>query len=224
MAFLAAVLLLTAFVVVERRVRWPLVDLSLLKDPRFSVLIVAGTVANVAYGVTIFLSTLYLQQVRDLDPLLAGLAFLGPSIGAAIGGALSGRLSSHRSPSGVMAATTLLSAVSLAALAAVANWPGYLCALAASGFALGLAYAFTTVATQAVVRPERAGEAAGITLTALITVAGVGVAVSSTVLEVLRANGSSTGSAIDAILAALAGMLLVAGLLVAAVTRRRVAT
>lgn len=220
-AFLAALLLLTAFVVVERRVRWPLVDLSLLKDPRFSVLIVAGTIANVAYGVTIFLSTLYLQQVRDLDPLLAGLAFLGPSIGAAIGGTLSGRLSSHSSPSGVMAATTLLAAVSLAALAAVGNWPGYLCALAASGFALGLAYAFTTVATQAVVRPERAGEAAGITLTALITVAGVGVALSSTVLEVLRANGSSTGAAIDAILAALAGMLLVAGLLVAAITRRR---
>ena len=40
-------------------------------------LVVAGTVSNVAYGVTIYLSTLNLQQVRSLDPLTAGLAFLG---------------------------------------------------------------------------------------------------------------------------------------------------
>ena len=33
---------------------------------------------------------------------------------------------------------------------------------------MGLVYAFTTVATQAVVRPERAGEAAGVALTSLV--------------------------------------------------------
>ena len=54
----------------------------------FTVLVIAGTVANIAYGVTIFLSTMYLQQVRGLDPLTAGLAFLGPSAGAALGGGL----------------------------------------------------------------------------------------------------------------------------------------
>ena len=48
----------------------------------------------------------------------------------------------------------------------------YVIALSACGFTLGLVYAFTTVATQAVVRPERAGEAAGVTLTSLVTLAG----------------------------------------------------
>ncbi|MGZ8746504.1 MAG: hypothetical protein ACXWZ2_05610 [Mycobacterium sp.] len=68
---------------------------------------------------------------------------------------------------------------------------------------VGLVYAFTTVATQAVVRPERAGEAAGVTLTALVTLAGVGVAVSGTVLEMLARGGQSTATAIDMILGVL---------------------
>ena len=68
---------LALFVVVENRVRWPLVDLSLVRNPRFTVLVIAGAIANIAYAVTIFLSTLYLQQVRALDPLMAGLVFLG---------------------------------------------------------------------------------------------------------------------------------------------------
>ena len=89
---------LAVFVVVEKRVRWPLVDLSLVQNPRFTVLVIAGTIANIAYGVTIFLSTMYLQEVRGLDPLTAGLVFLGPSAGAALGGVLAGRRSRGGDP------------------------------------------------------------------------------------------------------------------------------
>ena len=162
----------------------------------------------------IFLSTLYLQQVRGLDPLMAGLVFLGPSAGAALGGVLSGRLATSRPPVLVMGLTSVVAAVSLAVLAAASSWPVYLPALTACGFTLGLVYAFTTVATQAVVRPERAGEAAGVTLTALVTLAGVGVAVSGTVLEMLERGGMSTGGAIDTILGVLAALLLPAGAVV----------
>ncbi|HEX3546081.1 MAG TPA: MFS transporter [Mycobacterium sp.] len=84
-AFTGSFVTLALFVVVESRVRWPLVDLSLAKNSRFTVLVIAGTIANIAYAVAIFLSTMYLQQVRGLDPLMAGLAFLGPSAGAALG-------------------------------------------------------------------------------------------------------------------------------------------
>jgi predicted MFS family arabinose efflux permease len=176
--------------------------------------VIAGTIANVAYGVTIFLSTMYLQQVRGLDPLRAGLAFLGPSAGAALGGAISGRLAASRPPVLVMGLTSVAAALSLAALAASSSWFSYLPALTACGFTLGLVYAFTTVATQAVVRPERAGEAAGVTLTALVTLAGVGVAASGTVLEMLQRAGLSTGDAVDAIVAVLAALLLPAGVVV----------
>jgi EmrB/QacA subfamily drug resistance transporter len=218
-AFGCALAALAVFVAVENRVRWPLVDLSLARNARFTVLVIAGTVANVAYGVTIFLSTMYLQQVRGLDPLAAGLAFLGPSAGAALGGVLAGRLAASRPPVLVMGATTVAAALSLAALAASHSWVLYLPALSACGFTLGLVYAFTTVATQAVVRTERAGEAAGVTLTALVTLAGVGVAVSGTVLEMLQRVGMSPAGAIDAIVVVLAALLLPAGVVVLSIAR-----
>jgi predicted MFS family arabinose efflux permease len=210
-AFACAIAAIAAFIVVEHRVRWPLVELSLLRNARFTVLVVAGTIANIAYGVTIFLSTLYLQQVRGLDPFTAGLAFLGPSAGAALGGVLAGRLAASRPPVLVMGLTTVAAAVSLAALAVSHDWVFYLSGLTACGLTLGLVYAFTTVATQTVVRTERAGEAASVTLTALVTLAGVGVAVSGTVLEMLQLDGMSPAGAVDAIVSVLAAVLLPAG-------------
>jgi predicted MFS family arabinose efflux permease len=190
-----------------------------MRDIRFTVLVAAGTIANIAYGVTIFLSTVYLQDARGLDPLAAGLVFLGPSAGAALGGVLSGRLAAQQ-PVRVMGLTTLLAAVSLGLLAAARDWALYLPALTACGFSLGLVYAFTTVATQAVVSPQRAGEAAGIALTAMIAMGGVGVAVAGTMVERLHSGGMSTAGGIGAILGALAAALLPAGLLVLAVARR----
>jgi EmrB/QacA subfamily drug resistance transporter len=219
--FLLSVALLAAFVAVETRVRYPLINLSLLRNARFTVLVVAGTVANIAYVVTVFLSTMNLQQVRGLDPLMAGLAFLGPSAGAALGGPVSGRLATRNKPFAVMGIGCTVAAVSLAVLAASDNFVVYLAALTACGFTMGFVYAFTTVATQAVVAPERAGEAAGVTLTSLVTLAGVGVAVSSSVLEVLEHQGLSTGDGIRAILAAIAALLLPAGLAVLGITRSK---
>ena len=84
-----------------------------------------------------------------------------------------------------------------------------------------MVYAFTTVATQTVVRPERAGEAAGVTLTALVTIGGVGVAVASTTLDMLRRGGMDDGAGVGAILLIVAALLLPAGLAVLAVARSR---
>jgi EmrB/QacA subfamily drug resistance transporter len=218
-AFVGALVVLGFFVVVENRVRWPLVDMSLFRNGRFTILVVAGTVANIAYAVTIYLSTLNLQQVRGLDPLMAGLAFLGPSVGAALGGPLSGRLAARYPPVVVMGVGCAAAALSLAALAVSGGWVAYAIALTACGFTMGLVYAFTTVATQAVVRPERAGEAAGVALTSLVTLAGVGVAVSGTMLELLRTSGISTGAGIDAILLTVAAILLPAAVAVLAFGR-----
>ena len=219
--FLASIGLLAMFVIVEARMRFPLIDLSLLRNPRFTLLVVAGTVANIAYVVTVFLSTLNLQQVRGLSPLMAGLAFLGPSGGAALGGPVSGRLATRNKPFAVMGIGCIAAAASLAVLATFTSFAVYLIALTACGFTMGFVYAFTTVATQAVIAPERAGEAAGVTLTSLVTLAGVGVAVSSSVLEMLQRQGLSGGDGIRAILAVIAALLLPAGLAVLGIIRSK---
>jgi EmrB/QacA subfamily drug resistance transporter len=218
-AFAMSLLAFAAFVAVEKRVRWPLVDLSLTRNVKFTILVIAGTVANIAYAVAIYLSTIYLQQVRGLNPLMAGLTFLGPSAGAALGGTLAGWLAARRPPVLVMGVACVAAAVSLAALSVSGGWVVYLLALTATGSTLGLVYAFTTVATQAVVRPERAGEAAGVTLTSLVTLAGVGVAISATVLEVLQMSGWQKGSGIDLIIGVLAAALLPAGVVVVLIAK-----
>ena len=211
-----AILALVTFVLAEGRTKNPLVDLSLLRDTRFTVLVVAGTVANVAYAVVIFGSTLNLQQARGLEPLAAGIVFLGPSAGAALAGPLSGRLASRQNPVVIMGGGCIAAGLTVGALAAVSSWPVYIAALTACGFILGLIYAFTTVATQSVVRKERAGEAAGITLTSLVTLAGVGIAVSASSLEVLQEHGMSIASAIDRVLLIFAAGLLASGSVVIA--------
>jgi MFS family permease len=111
----------------------------------------------------------------------------------------------------VMGIGCVAAAVSLAVLAAATNPVLYLVALSGCGFTMGLVYAFTTVATQTVVPPERAGEAAGVALTFLVTIAGVGVAVAGTALEVLQRDDLSTGDAISIVLGVIAAPLLVAG-------------
>ncbi|MBJ8345785.1 MFS transporter [Antrihabitans sp. YC2-6] len=220
-AFALAIAVLVGFVLVETRVPTPLVDLTLLRQSRFTVLMIAGTIANIAYAVTIFGSTLYLQQGRGLSPLAAGIVFLGPSAGAALGGPLSGRLAARHNPVQVMGIACISAAVALGALTTVTSWPLYVPVLTACGFTMGLVYAFTTVATQSVVRPERAGEAAGVTLTSLVTLAGVGVAVSASALEMMQAHGASIAGALDRVFLVLAAGLFAAGAAVLATRGRR---
>ena len=90
--FLAGLLLLVAFVEIERRVRWPLVDLSLFRNRPYVVVTVLGTISNVAFVSTTLATTLYLQQVRDFSALGAGAIFLACSAMLAFAGPLSGRL------------------------------------------------------------------------------------------------------------------------------------
>ena len=132
---------------------------------------------------------------------------------------LAGRLAARWPRVLVMGLTCVTAALSLAALAASHTWAVYLPALTVCGLTLGLVYAFTTVATQTVVRGERAGEAAGVTLTALVTLAGVAVAVSGTVLEMLQRAGLSPAGAIESIVGVLASLLLPAGALVLVISR-----
>jgi len=58
-----------------------------------------------------------------------------------------------------------------------------------------------------------------ITLTSLVTLAGVGIAVSGTALEMLQRAGMSPGGAVDALIGVLAALLLPAGVVVLLIAR-----
>jgi EmrB/QacA subfamily drug resistance transporter len=174
--------LLVAFVVVEARVRYPLLDLTLFRIRVFDVMISSGTAANVVYTVVIFVSIVYLQQVRALSPIEAGVVFLALSIGASIAGQVSGRV--ERFPSWlVMVVAMVIGGLGTIALSWADEWALYVPCFAVTGFGLGLAWAFTSVATQAVVPPAKAGAASGVVLTILVGMGGLGVAVASSIIE-----------------------------------------
>jgi DHA2 family multidrug resistance protein-like MFS transporter len=69
----AGIALLVAFVLVERRVRYPSLDVTLFRNPRFSAAVGSiGLVFFAAMG-TFFFMAFYLQLVRGWTPLQAGL-------------------------------------------------------------------------------------------------------------------------------------------------------
>jgi MFS family permease len=156
--------------------------------------------SNMAYTSFVFLSTLYLQEVRGLSPLQAGLVFLAPATAAAVAGPLSGRLVGLGHPTLVMAGAIGVGGIGLLVLSDSSNWFVYVVAFGLTGLGVGVGWAFASAATQQVVDPSRAGEAAGMTLTVLISMGGLAVAAVATATRTLQSNGTSQASAVHDLL------------------------
>ena len=199
-SLLGGIALLVSFVLVERRVRWPLVDLRLFRNVPYDVVTIAGMFSNMAYTSFVFLSTLYLQQVRGLSPIQAGLIFLAPATAAALAGPISGRLVAFNHPTLVMAGAIGVGGIGLLVLSVSTSWLVYIPAFGLTGLGVGIGWAFASAATQQVVDPSRAGEAAGMTLTVLITMGGLAVAAVATGARSLQIAGTSQASAIHELL------------------------
>ena len=74
--FVAAVVLVAAFVLWERRTSAPMLDMSLFRDPRFAASNLALTIAFFCMFGMFFLLAQYLQFVKGYTPLQAGLRML----------------------------------------------------------------------------------------------------------------------------------------------------
>jgi EmrB/QacA subfamily drug resistance transporter len=88
----SAVMLL-AFVWRERTYPHPLLDLGLLKIKEFTGGVIAQMLNSLAWGAVILLLSLYLQLVKGLSPLYAGLSIVPFDLAFLAVGPLSGRLS-----------------------------------------------------------------------------------------------------------------------------------
>ncbi|CAM2942332.1 MFS transporter [Komagataeibacter xylinus] len=80
------------FVIVERRAATPLIDLRFFGAWPFSGAIIIAVLAFAMFSAFLFLNTLYLQDVRGLDALHAGLCTLPFAAGSMLCAPLSGRL------------------------------------------------------------------------------------------------------------------------------------
>jgi MFS transporter, DHA2 family, multidrug resistance protein len=156
----AALITGAGFVVHERRVRAPMLDLRLFKNPRLGWGTGAVTLAALALTGLAFELTQYLQFVQGYTPLQAGLRFLPLAIGFGIAGPVSQRLVPRIGTGRTVAAALGGAAVLLAALSQIAPGTSYWlvgAALLLIGLGVGAAFVPATDAVMAAVPEANAG-------------------------------------------------------------------
>jgi len=157
-------------------------------------------------------------------PFESGLVFLALSAGAGSASYFSGRLAEKWPADRLMAMGMLISAAGIVGLTSVASLWLYSALFLVTGIGLGLGWALSSVATQAVVPPDYVGAASGVTLTALVMLGAVGVAIGAALLEVLAgsaAAASTSAAAINSVLRAGAALAFVGAVALLAFGRNR---
>ncbi len=89
---IAGVLLLVTMVVVELRLPSPLVALRLLRDRLFRSTTMALSAAGIGFVGSLFVASLYFQDGRGLDALVAGLSIFPEAFGVMVGAQLASRV------------------------------------------------------------------------------------------------------------------------------------
>jgi len=169
-----------AFITRQRRLTHPLIDVELFRRPAFSGAVAANTVSIFAFVGLLFFFSQYLQLVRGLSPLRAGLVEL-PATGAAIVVIALTTVALRRLGRGrAIAAGLVVAAMGLGVLAVAEALPGYgalVFAFALLGLGAGLSLTLSTDAVVSAAPPQRAGAASSIAETAYELGAALGIAV-----------------------------------------------
>ena len=158
-----AVVALGSLVIVELRIRQPMMDLRLFRDAGYtSALIFAFVVLACAYGM-ILVITQYLQNVLGYSALVAGAVILGFSIPGPFSTIAEGRWAVRVGPRRPAVTGMLLVAIGLAVLVAVIGTSVYLIPVGLFIMGVGVGQCVPSVTTIAMetVPDERAGMASG---------------------------------------------------------------
>ncbi|MBB6553411.1 MFS transporter [Nonomuraea rubra] len=168
------------FVRRQRRLEHPLVDISLFRVPAFAGAVAAETIAVFAFIGLLFFFSQYLQLVRGLGPLQAGLVELPATIASMLVIAIASTVLTYLGRGRAIAISMIVSASGLALLAVAEAAPGYwlLClALSICGLGAGLSMTLSTDAVVGAVPKERAGAASSVSETAYELGVALGIAV-----------------------------------------------
>ncbi len=163
--FVAAVVLLAAFVVSQLREDAPMFDFRLFRKPTFAgAQIVAFTISSAMFSLFLYL-TLYLQNELHYSPLQAGLRFLPLSLLSFVTAPIAGRLSARipvRILFGVGMALVGAALLLMHGLTQSSGWTHLLPGFIVGGIGVGLVNAPLAATAVGVVEPRRAGMASGI--------------------------------------------------------------
>ena len=155
---------LVVFVVAERRMPNPMLDLSLLRNGSFTALLVVGALLSAAAWAGMAYESLWLQSVLGLSPIKAGLVVLPCSLTAfAVSGSI-GRILHRASPRLLIGCGMLLIAAGALAQAVIregSGWAVVIPGLVLVGIGAGLTMAPLSATAMAAVPHTRAGMAGG---------------------------------------------------------------
>ena len=158
------VVALVVFVVAERRVPNPMLDLSLLRNGSFTALLVVGALLSAAAWAGMTYESLWLQSVLSLSPIKAGLVVLPCSLAAfAVSGSI-GRILHRASPRLLIGCGMLLITAGALAQAVIregSGWAVVIPGLVLVGIGAGLTMAPLSATAMAAVPHSRAGMAGG---------------------------------------------------------------
>ncbi|WP_312867783.1 MFS transporter [Amycolatopsis pithecellobii] len=185
-AGVAGLAMLVWFVLRQRRVRHPLMDLTLFRNRRFSVAVLAVFGCFGSYVAMLFLLMQWLQQTREFSPLDAGLAIVPLAVANALGATLAPAIADRLGHRATMTVALAAFGVALAFFAlSSTGYPMLVAVLVVAGFGAGIIMTSGADSITAAVRPERAGEAAAIQETSFELSSGAGVAVLGSVLALV---------------------------------------
>ncbi len=219
--FGVAVACFAALVRCELRREQPLLEMRFFRSAPFSGASAIAVCAFAAQGGFLFLNTLYLQDVRGLSPLHAGLYMLPMAAMTLVFAPLSGRLVGRRgtrSPIVIAAGAVIVAAVMLTRLTATTPAAYLLAAYFVFGFGLGLVNPPITNTAVSGMPPSQAGVAAAVASTSRQVGMTLGVAVVGAIAGGNLVDGIGRGFATAThpdwwIIAGLGGLVLVVGLL-----------
>jgi len=176
----AGALLGVLFVRRQRRLTDPLLDLRLFARREFSAALAVGMVSGAVMGGSVFLVTLYLQQVLGLSPLEAGLCEVPQAVAMTAGSLLAPRLARRFGPAQVVAGGLVLAAGGLVVLALAGQTGGLgltVLGLVLTHAGLGPAMALVVGLVLGAAPPARAGAASALSETSGELGIALGVAV-----------------------------------------------
>jgi EmrB/QacA subfamily drug resistance transporter len=189
--FAAAAAVLAAFIVWERRVPAPMIDVGLFRNPRFTAASGSVTVAFFALSGFIFLVTQYFQFLKGYGPLSTGVRLLPVAICVGVSSVLGTRLALRLGTKMVVAAGLVSLAAGLAWASSVSVGTSYLWITAQMvllGCGIGLTSAPATEAIMGVVPKEKAGVGSAVNDATRVLGATLGVAVIGSVYASLYAS------------------------------------
>ncbi|MFG2970628.1 MFS transporter [Streptomyces sp. NPDC048288] len=184
-SFGASVVLLLAFVFIERRAREPITPLKMFADRnRSGTYVIMLSLAAAMFGMFFYI-VLFVQNVLSYSPIRAGLAFLPISVAIAAGAGLSQRFLPTLGPKPFMIAGAAIVIVALVWLTFIKPDSSYaggvLGPMLVFGFGMGLNFVTVTSTAVSGVAPQEAGAASGL-LNAMQQVGGaLGLSILTTV-------------------------------------------